>query len=85
MTIKVHELLKFCWDHGYWIDVVPVANYEVRLDVVEPTGKIMGSKTFHKEPKTKNDIGYHDKILELYKKCEMKILTKKSSKKLSKK
>lgn len=81
MATKVHELIKFCWDHGYVVDIIPVANYEVRLDVIEPTRRIVGQRTFHKKPRSKKDIGYNDKIIEIYKQIKLKILANQSQKK----
>jgi hypothetical protein len=77
MIIEVHELLKFCWDHGYRVDVKPVGNLKVRLDAVEPHGTIVGSKVFNKIPR-KGDLGYQEKTIEMYLAMQKKILSLKS-------
>lgn len=81
MATKVHELLSFCWKHGYKVDIIPVANYEVRLDVITPRERIAGKRTFNKRPRNKKDIGYNDKIIEIYKQLKKDIVQELSSKK----
>lgn len=75
MATKVHELLSFCFKHGYYVKVVPKGYKRVVLDVVEPGQIIKGKEIFRKEP-LKGQIGYDDKILEIYKKMAIKIKAK---------
>jgi hypothetical protein len=77
MEIKVHELLKFCWDHGYKVNPIPVGNLKVRLDAVEPTRTIPGKKVFSKKPR-KGDLGYQEKTIQMYLAMRKQILTSKS-------